>query len=108
MLLQNRSYRVKIGPINYDWYHLAFVFGNDSLLIYHNGLLVKSDETGEDTIRESGDRKMVIGRHFTNSDSNYVSMHLDELMMWDEALNSDEVHDLYKVYNGYTNEETEK
>ena len=33
-------------------------------------------------------------------------MHLDELMMWDEALNSDEVHDLYKVYNGYTNEET--
>ena len=42
------------------------------------------------------------------SQINYVSMHLDELMMWNEALDSDEVHDLYEAYDGYTNEEAEK
>ena len=51
---------------------------------------------------------MVIGRHFTKSDKDYVSMHLDKVMMWNEVLDSDEVHDLYKAYNGYMNEETEK
>ena len=97
---------MKIGPINYDWYHLALVFGNGSLLIYHNGILVKSDETGVAKIKENGDGKMVIGRHFTNSDKNYVSMHLDELMMWNEALDPQEIHDLYKKYDGYTNKQT--
>ena len=48
---------------------------------------------------------MVIGRHFTNTDVNYVSMHLDELLVWNEALDPDEIHDLYEVYDGYTNEE---
>ena len=108
LLLQNRSYRVKIEPINYDWHHLAFVYGNNNLLIYHDGILVGSDETGQETTMESGDGKMIIARHFTNSDKNYISMHLDELMMWNEALDLDEIHDLYKVYKGYTNEETGK
>ena len=47
---------------------------------------------------------MVIGRQFTSRDEHYVSMHLDELMMWNEALDSEEVHDLYNKYKGYTNE----
>ena len=49
---------------------------------------------------------MVIGRQFTNTDEHYVSMHLDELMMWNEALDSDEINTLYNKFNGYTNEET--
>ena len=82
------------------------MYGNDSLLIYYNGTLVGSDQTGQPETKESGDGKMVIGRQFTNKDENYVSMKIDELMMWNEALDLDEMNDLYKKYNGYANEET--
>ena len=92
--------------MNYNWHHLVFLFGNDSLLIYHNGILVGSDETPEIRTKESGKGRMVMGRQFTNTDEHYVSMHLDELMMWNEALDSDEINTLYNKFNGYTNEET--
>ena len=48
---------------------------------------------------------MVIGQQFTNTDVNYVSMHLDELMMWNEALDSEEINTLYNKYNSCSNEE---
>ena len=64
-------------------------------MIYHDANLVGSDESGETKIKENGKGKMVIGRQFTNSDKNYVSMHLDEVMMLNEALDSDEINTLY-------------
>ena len=91
--------------MNYNWHHLVFLFWNDSLLIYHDGNLVGSDETPEIRTKESGDGKMVIGRHFTNTDEHYVSMYLDELMMWNEALDSNEINSLYNKNNDYSNEE---
>ena len=96
-----------IEPVNYDWHHLALVYRNDSLLIYHNGTLVESDETREiRDDKESGNGRMVIGRQFVNRDEKYVSMHLDEVMMWNEALDADEINNLYVNYNGYSNLES--
>ena len=58
-----------------------------------------SDETGEmNDDKESVDRKMVIGWHFTDSDENYISMSLDEVMMWNEAFDSEEINYLYNSY----------
>ena len=109
LMLTNHTYKVTIIPINYDWHHLAFVYGNNSLLIYHNGTLVDSDLIGEiRDERKGGDEKMVIGRQFVNKDEKYVSMHLDEVMMWNQALDSDEINYLYNKYNRHSNEEIGK
>ena len=104
MILKNKNLRVKINPVNYDWYHLAFVYGDDSLLIYYNGNRVQVEETVQTGSYGNGDGKMVIGRQFTNRDEKYVSMHLDEVMMWNQSLDADEINNLYKKYNGYSNQ----
>ena len=108
MILKEKVYAVDIELLNKNWHHLAFVYGTNSLLIYHNGTLVGSDETGN-TIngRESGNGRMVIGQQFTNTDEKYVSMHLDEVMMWNEALNVEEIKYIHSRYNGYSNPESD-
>ena len=96
LILEEKVYAVDIEPLNKNWHHLALVYGNNSLLIYHNGTLVGSDETGNIiTRRESGNGRMVIGRQFTDRDEKYVSMHLDEVMMWNQALNVEEIKYIY-------------
>ena len=52
-------------------------------------------DTSGFTIRHSGDGRIVIGREFTDRDDLYVSMHIDELIFFNQALTDDNVNKLY-------------
>ena len=63
--------------------------------MYFNGTLVGSDGTRDSSIREATrDGRMVIGRKTTDTDTDYASLEMDELVLFNAALTEDEIQAL--------------
>ena len=76
-----------------DWFHvvLNFIGPSDGIRIYHKGVKVISDASKNEGNYTEGDKRIVIGRHFSRSDERYASIQMDELLFFNEALTEDEI-----------------
>lgn len=86
-----------------EYQHYALVYKGDSGLVsaYHNGTLVGQDYTSPGTISTYGDYA-ALGAHWWNqggSVSNRLNGAFDDILIYNKALNADEIFDLYNAQN---------
>ena len=80
-----------------NWYHFAIVQDGsvDKAFIYQNGVL-KATVTSVGEIDASGADEAKIGKHYDdNESSGYYDGKIDELGIWDVALSSNAISELY-------------
>ena len=68
---------------------------NDGVTLIYNGVEVSRSQTKTVVTRSVGDGRIVVGRYKTNANTNYVTMHIDELMFFDQSLSSSLVQAIY-------------
>ena len=92
------EYQIFVGDFLLSgWTHIALTVLSprytEHVRMFINGEVAK--DTSRFTRWHSGDGRIVIGREFTDRDEGYTSMHIDELIFFNQALTDDNVHELY-------------
>ena len=77
------------------WYHMVLVFHGPSegqgISVYHDGVLVKNDPTKIVTNYSENSGIVIIGKLQTDSNEDFGSIMVDELMFWDRQLLAEEI-----------------
>ena len=79
------------------WQHVVAVYDNGSMRMYFNGT---EYSTGNDEGNHSSAGMFTIGGNQTHSPHNYFRGLIDEVAVWDEALNASEISTLYNTGSG--------
>ena len=81
---------------------LNYIGPNDGegIIIYYNNRQVASDITKSGQSYDIGDNRVVVGRHYTDEDLDYVSVQVDELIFFNEALSDTDVETLFELGEG--------
>ena len=81
---------------------LNYIRPNDGegIIIYYNNRQVASDITKSGQSYGIGDNRVVVGRHYTDKDLDYVSVQVDELIFFNEALSDTDVEALFELGKG--------
>lgn len=81
-----------------NWHHFVFIYDGSSRKIYRDGTLLNSNtKSNIFTINTYG---LVLGKSwFNNSSGNYYQGKADDLSIWNVALSSSEVQQLYNYEN---------
>ena len=76
---------------------LNYIGPNDGegFKIFYDGQEVGSGTSKVTASYPAGDGRIVVGRWYTNSDSHYSSVQVDELIYFNAALTSDDVQSIY-------------
>ena len=97
-LIDGRFWATSTTEIAYgQWVHLAFVYHGpnegEGISIYYNGERVSEDRTKHEISVSPSDENtaIVIGRRFRLKDSYYVSVAVDELMLWNRPLSDNDI-----------------
>ena len=81
-----------------SWFHVVFNFigseNGQGFISYHNGVNVLSDNSKDLNRWLPGDRKIVIGRLYTDDNEGYSSVHLDEFLIFNQALTEAQINRL--------------
>ena len=92
-LLDRRLYT--FHPVRSGWTHIVlnYIGPNDDegIRIYYNAEELESDITNLVVSFSAGDGRIVIGRGYTNENSNYASVNVDELLFFNRSLTPSEV-----------------
>ena len=82
-------------PRQAGWIHYTFVLGvrneADGFTVYVNGVLATEGSMSSDEGFAPGSGAMVIGRRYLDFDSRYVSVIVDELLLWNRKLTQPEI-----------------
>jgi hypothetical protein len=85
-----------------EWHHVIGIVDNDTLLIkyYLDGIITESKSIS--TYQTTNTYPLILGRHFTNSDGSggytyYFNGQIDDLRIYNRALNESEIKELYKM-----------
>ena len=78
------------------WFHIVLNFMGNIMRIYLDGVIRSTLPTGSSS-QVPGDGRIVIGRRFSELDSNYASVQVDELLFFNRALNQTEVTALFST-----------
>jgi hypothetical protein len=87
------------------WYHVVIRHQcNDSMSMSVNGTIIEESISGK-CAANSDNAIFTIGRRGSTA-SNYASIIVDEVAMWDRAISDEEISTLYNGGNGITYEDT--
>ena len=76
---------------------IVFGFISDELRLYHNGRLTNSTMSESTTqLGPNADKSLVFGRGSTDFDGSYCNCEIDEVQIFEVALNAQEVYDLFE------------
>ena len=96
----NGTYHTK-GPSVQDneWVHAAIIYNgpNTGIRVHVNGD-VKTDNGRSASNKEESTGRVVIGRRYVETDKAYCSVTVDELMLWNRSLTSEEAEHLISLY----------
>ena len=77
------------------WTHVVLNYigleDGQGIWIYYDGVQTGSDTTRNPNSYETGDGRIVIGRLYTEWDTNYASVQLDELIFFNTKLTDSEI-----------------
>ena len=86
----------------FGWFHLGVVYlgpnNGQGLIVYVNGTAAGRGTTRVADVNQQGNRQLVIGKKFINSDDDYSSVAADELTLWSRELTVQEIEDLYQMF----------
>ena len=85
-----------------DWFHavLNFIGPDDGIQIYNYGVKVNDDASKRQKNYKLGDRRIVIGRLYTDLDQRYASVKVDELLLFNQTVTETEITILSKYRSG--------
>ena len=66
--------------------------------VFYDGIELESFDSslkGVDLSSSPGDGRVVVGRYYTDQDRDYISVEIDELIFFNQALNNDNINTLY-------------
>ncbi|KAK1142009.1 adhesion G-protein coupled receptor D1 [Acipenser oxyrinchus oxyrinchus] len=98
----SRTWRAKITPPGPHWTHILFTWTlNDGLKVYVNGTFSTNDTQGRKS-QNYGDpyHNLIIGADNDQSYGHYVTGAFDEFVIWERALNPEEIELYYKAAIG--------
>lgn len=81
-----------------NWYHIAFTWDGTETKFYLDGIL-KGTESYSGTITPDN-LPLEIGRHFPGSTNDYLIGKLDEILIYNRALSSEEINQLFELNEG--------
>ena len=86
-------------PIGWTHIVLNYIGPNDGqgIRIYNDATEKANDTSKYEKIYSPGDGRIVVGRYETDKDRNYVSVQVDELIFFNQALS---MNDIKLLYNG--------
>ena len=96
--------------VDFGWHHFVIVLPGpteeNKFSLYLNGnkvddRYIKSDS--HDTTIPSGSGKIVIGRQYTDRDTQYSDTIFDELIFWNHPLTDDQAKSIYESYKSSNN-----
>ena len=84
------------------WTHIVLnYFGpnnGEGLTVFYDGEKVGGDNSkNEELLSVSGDGRIVVGRRWTDSDREYTSVQVDELIFFNQALSNENINSLDSV-----------
>ncbi|MGH0114686.1 UNVERIFIED_CONTAM: hypothetical protein FKN15_034003 [Acipenser sinensis] len=98
----SRTWRAKITPPGPHWTHILFTWTlTDGLKVYVNGTFSTNDTQGRKS-QNYGDpyHNLIIGADNDQSYGHYVTGAFDEFVIWERALNPEEIELYYKAAIG--------
>ena len=81
-----------------NWHYSLLTFNGSSLLLFVDGKLVGNQSAITDKPDNTGDQPLRIGANSLNEDK-FFTGDVDEIRVWDRALNESEAKDTYSVTN---------
>ena len=83
-----------------DWFHFTMVYHgpNKGVTQYINGALAGVNGQIHGLGLNTGSGSMVLGRREKNADKLYADLKMDDLTLWDEEFDADDVRNLYNAY----------
>ena len=76
---------------------LNYIGPTDGIRVFNDGQEVQSDVTKEGASVPSGDARIVVGRRYTDTNSHYGNVKIDELIFFNQALSSADVQLIYSL-----------
>ena len=100
MYLQDGYFERRI-PRRSAWTHLVlnYIGPNNGIRIYENGGLVASDFNKLIVNRDyqTGNGRIVVGRKYTDSNQQYASVEIDELVYFNSYLTNGNIQSIYNA-----------
>ena len=102
-LLDGFFYALLFEPTGWIHVVLNYIGPNDGqgIRVYYDGTEVASSMTKVAASHSAGDSRIVVGRAYTDKETDqkrdYVSMEIDELIFFNEALSTGDIKLLYNV-----------
>ena len=83
---------------SHGWFHIVlnFIGPSDGIQIYNDGVKVTNDASKRPKNYTDGDKNIVIGRRFSDLDTRYASVQVDELLFFNQTLIETEITMLSK------------
>ena len=93
-----------ISTVPTEWYHLVFKYigespvSVDSVVIYHDGVEVGSSTQKVSYSTTAGQSVVVLGRKLVQSELDFASVMVDELLFFNRHLTEEEAQILYNMH----------
>ena len=82
-----------------EWYHLVFnCVSGDSVVIHHDGAEVGRSTQKASISNNAGPGVVVVGRYFVQSEQDFASVMVDELLFVNRPLSEAEAQILYNMH----------
>ena len=69
------------------------------IYVYYNGELEGNDTSRQPASLQVGNGRVVVGRHLPEVDKDYVGVEVDELLLFNDHLNEDQIDAIYNQQN---------
>ena len=85
-------------PVGTAWIHVAMNFlgpnSGQGLEAYYDGVLMGTDTTKSNYFPNNGDGRLAAGKTFIEQDQDYAGFDLDELLLFNSKLTTQQITDL--------------
>lgn len=95
------GYNAGFAPNTGTWYHIVMITSGNICYIYINGSLAASKSAATYSPGAYNKTTLGVGWQTSSVDGAYCNCNVDELAIWDRALTTTEVAELYNSGNGY-------
>ncbi len=88
-----------VTPLNNEWHHVAFTFGEGALKVYVDGVesAVSATYDAAMTTIFSGTSPLSIGSHFDSAATSFFAGNIDEPVLWNSALTATQIASIYNA-----------
>ena len=69
----------------------------EGIYVYYNGNKLAEDTTISSATLQAGNGRVVVGRHLPEEDKDYAGVEVDELLLFNNNLDDDDIDNIYNI-----------